>query len=55
MHQQTLHENESFFSQLNSVVEKVPKGDIQIHLGDFNEKLGSNNADLERVMGPHGL
>ena len=50
-----LHEKESFYSQLNSVVEKVPKGDIQIHLGDFNAKIGSNNADLERVMGRHGL
>ena len=50
-----LQVKESFYSQLNSVVEKVPKGDIQIHLGDFNAKIGSNNADLERVMGRHGL
>ncbi|XP_055623398.1 craniofacial development protein 2-like [Toxorhynchites rutilus septentrionalis] len=50
-----LQEKKSFHSQLNSVVEKIPKGDIQIHLGDFNAKIGSDNEDLERVMGRHGL
>jgi hypothetical protein len=50
-----LQEKERFYSQLNSVVEKIPKGDIQIHLGDFNAKIGSENMDLERVMGRHGL
>ncbi|XP_055634032.1 craniofacial development protein 2-like [Toxorhynchites rutilus septentrionalis] len=50
-----LREKESFYSQMNSVVEKIPKGDIQIHLGDFNAKIGSDNEGLERVMGRHGL
>ncbi|XP_055622191.1 craniofacial development protein 2-like [Toxorhynchites rutilus septentrionalis] len=50
-----LQEEESFYNQLNSVVEKVRKRDIQICLGDFNAKIDSNNTDLERVMGRHGL
>ncbi|XP_055622491.1 craniofacial development protein 2-like [Toxorhynchites rutilus septentrionalis] len=48
-------EKESFYSRLNSVIEKIPKEDIQLHLGDFNAKIGSDNEDLERVMGRHGL
>ncbi|XP_055588685.1 craniofacial development protein 2-like [Uranotaenia lowii] len=50
-----LQEKEQFYSQLNSVVERIQKGDIQIHLGDFNAKIGSDNQDLERIMGRHGL
>lgn len=32
-----------------SVIRKIPKGDIQIHLDDFNAKIGSENEDLEQA------
>ncbi|KAL1401542.1 hypothetical protein pipiens_006527 [Culex pipiens pipiens] len=50
-----LQEKEEFYSQLRGVVNEIPKGDIRIYAGDFNAKLGSDNTDLERIMGPHGL
>ncbi|XP_038120408.1 uncharacterized protein LOC119770128 [Culex quinquefasciatus] len=50
-----LQEKEEFYSQLSGVVNEIPKGDIRIYAGDFNAKIGSDNTDLERIMGPHGL
>uniref|UniRef100_A0A1B0GLA1 Uncharacterized protein n=1 Tax=Lutzomyia longipalpis TaxID=7200 RepID=A0A1B0GLA1_LUTLO len=44
---------EGFYSELDSVLRKVPKGDIVILQGDFNAKLGSDNTDYERIMGRH--
>ncbi|EDS39543.1 conserved hypothetical protein [Culex quinquefasciatus] len=48
-------EKEGFYSQLSGTVDKIPKGDIRIFTGDFNAKIGSDNTDLERIMGRHGL
>lgn len=50
-----MQEKENFYSQLNAVVDKIPKGDIKIYMGDFNAKIGSDNSDYEHVMGRHGL
>ncbi|XP_058828450.1 craniofacial development protein 2-like [Topomyia yanbarensis] len=50
-----MQEKENFYSQLNAVVDKIPKGDIKIYMGDFNAKVGSDNSDYEHVMGRHGL
>ncbi|KAL1397256.1 hypothetical protein pipiens_002548 [Culex pipiens pipiens] len=50
-----LQEKEGFYSQLSGTVDKIPKGDIRIFAGDFNAKIGSDNTDLERIMGRHGL
>ncbi|XP_058456753.1 craniofacial development protein 2-like [Malaya genurostris] len=46
---------ENFYSKLDAVVDKIPKGEIKIYTGDFNAKIGSDNVDYERVMGRHGL
>ena len=48
-------EKDQYYSQLNAIVDKIPKGDIKILMGDFNAKIGSDNTDYERVMGRHGL
>lgn len=50
-----LQDKENFYSQLNAVVDKIPKGDIKIYMGDFNAKIGSDNSSYEPVMGRHGL
>lgn len=50
-----LQDKEKFYSELSGVVNKIPKGDIRIHVSDFNAKIGSENTDLERIMGSHGL
>ncbi|XP_058444316.1 craniofacial development protein 2-like [Malaya genurostris] len=50
-----LQDKENFYSELDAVVDKTPKGDNKIYTGDFNAKIGSDNIDYERVMGHHGL
>jgi hypothetical protein len=46
---------ETFYEQLTCAVNNVHKKDILILLGDFNAQLGSNNSELERIMGRHAL
>lgn len=45
----------SFYDQLQSVVEKVPKRDVCMVIGDLNAKIGSDNEGMEMIMGKHGL
>lgn len=39
---------------MQSEIEKVPKHDITVIMGDFNAKVGENNDGVERIMGKHG-
>lgn len=39
----------------NSQLDKVRKGDITTLMGGFNAQVGSNNTNVERVKGCHGL
>lgn len=50
-----LAKKDNFYNQLNSVISKVQKGDILMLMGDLNAKVGSDNSNLEHVMGKHGL
>ncbi|XP_058828392.1 uncharacterized protein LOC131688237 [Topomyia yanbarensis] len=50
-----MQEKENFYSQLNAVVDKIPKADIKIYMGDVNAKMGSDNSYYEHVMGRLGL
>ncbi|XP_058449164.1 craniofacial development protein 2-like [Malaya genurostris] len=50
-----LQDKENFYSQLNATVDRIPKGDIMICMGDFNAKIGSDNSNYERFMGRHDL
>ena len=45
----------SFYAQLQSVLDKLPNRDMLILLGDMNAKVGADNTDREREMGKHGL
>ena len=45
----------SFYAQLQSVLDKIPNRDILILMGDMNAKVGADNADRERERGRHGL
>lgn len=48
-------DKEEFYEQLQAVKEKIPKHHIIIIMGDFNAKVGSDNADFERTMDRHGV
>ena len=49
------YEKEEFYNKLQTVVDKAPNRDIFIVMGDFNAKLGRNNASIERIMEKEGL
>ena len=53
----TSHEEEKikFYNQLQDTVNKIPKRDILILMGDMNAKVGKDNTGREREMGTHGL
>ena len=44
-------EKEAFYHQLQTVYNKTPRRDVTFVIGDFNAKIGSDNADMETVMG----
>ena len=37
------------------VLDKLPKKDVNIVMGDANAKIGSDNIGYEDIMGKHGL
>ena len=49
------YEKEEFNNKPQAVVDKAPNRDILIVMGDFNAKVGQNNASIERIMGREGL
>ena len=44
-----------FYDSLQGVLDRTPRRDIRILMGDLNAKLGSDNTGRERIMGRHGL
>jgi exonuclease III len=46
---------DAFYEQLESTTAKLKRSDIKIIIGDFNAKVGSDNKDLETIMGKQGL
>ena len=47
-------EKAEFYDTLKSTIDKIPKKDPVIIMGDFNAKIGSENTGREQVMGRHG-
>jgi len=48
-------EKEAFYEQLQAVMDKMPRRDLKILMGDVNEKVGLDNTNRELVMGKHGV
>ncbi|XP_061166428.1 craniofacial development protein 2-like [Saccostrea echinata] len=46
---------DNFYSQLQAEIEKTPRHDLFVIMGDLNAKVGKKNTDYERVMGKHGV
>ncbi|XP_052237775.1 craniofacial development protein 2-like [Dreissena polymorpha] len=46
---------EDFYGHLQSGLDKVPKRDITIVMGDMNAKVGCNNTGKELIMGKQGV
>jgi len=45
----------NIYDQVQAVLEKTPKRDLKIIMGDLNAKVGSDNTDNETIMGRHGI
>ena len=46
---------DSFYQQLQDVIDSKGNKDITIVMGDFNAKIGANNTGYEDTMGTQGL
>ncbi|VDP32451.1 unnamed protein product [Schistosoma curassoni] len=46
---------DQFYGRLHSIIEKCPRKDLTILMGDLNAKLGIDNTGYEDIMGQHGL
>jgi hypothetical protein len=45
---------EEFYDQLQTIIDKTPKTDILIIMGDLNAKVGTEWTQWENVLGKHG-
>jgi exonuclease III len=45
----------AFYESLQATLENIPKHDVHLVIGDFNARVGSNNKNLESIMGRHGM
>ncbi|VDO92538.1 unnamed protein product [Schistosoma margrebowiei] len=46
---------DQFYEPLQLVIEKCPRKDLTILMGDLNAKVGTDNTGYEDIMGQHGL
>ncbi|VDO88320.1 unnamed protein product [Schistosoma margrebowiei] len=46
---------DQFYERLQSIIEKCPRKDLTILMGDLNAKVGIYNTGYEDIMGRHGL
>ena len=46
---------DSFYTKLQEVIDKIPKHDILLCIGDMNAKLGNDNEGFNEYMGVHGM
>lgn len=48
-------EKEDFYISLQSLLDRTPRRDMKIVMGDLNAKVGDNNTGKELIMGRHGV
>ena len=50
----TDEDKDSFYEQLQATLDKVPKHDLVVVMGDLNAEVGDSNEGFEDIMGKHG-
>ncbi|RUS81369.1 hypothetical protein EGW08_010867 [Elysia chlorotica] len=50
-----IEDKEDFYEQIQAAIDKTPKRDMKILMGDLNAKVGADNTDRELIMGRHGV
>jgi exonuclease III len=48
-------EKEDFYNTLQSLLDKTPRSDMKIIMGDMNAKVENDNTNTERIMGTHRI
>ena len=51
----TDEDKDDFYNSLKSVIDKLPKKDVNIIMGDLNGKVSEDNSHCEQGMGKHGI
>ncbi|VDO76819.1 unnamed protein product [Schistosoma margrebowiei] len=46
---------DQFYERLQLIIEKCPRNDFTILMGDLNAKVGIDNTGYDDIMGRHGL
>ncbi|VDP59559.1 unnamed protein product [Schistosoma curassoni] len=46
---------DQFYERLQSIIEKCPRNNLTILMGDLNAKVGIDNTGYKDIMGRHGL
>ena len=49
-----IEEKDDFYQQVQTAIDKTPKRDMKILMGDLNAKVGADNTNRELIMGKHG-
>ncbi|VDP37359.1 unnamed protein product [Schistosoma margrebowiei] len=49
------YDEDQFYDRLQSIIEKCPRNDLTILMGDLNVKVGMDNTGYEDIMERHGL
>lgn len=50
-----VEKKDNYYRQLQAVLDGIKDRDITLVMGDFNAKVGGDNAGYEDIMGKHGL
>ena len=50
-----IEEKDKFYQQIQAAIDKTPKRDMKILMGDTNAKVGADNTNSEHIMGRHGI
>ncbi|CAH1239030.1 Hypp5694 [Branchiostoma lanceolatum] len=48
-------DKDTFYQQLQDLVEKIPRHDIIFVMGDMNAQIGGSNQGFEHTLGPHAF
>ena len=49
-----MEDKETFYEQIQAVMDNTPRRDLKILMGDLNAKVGTDNTNRELIMGRHG-
>ena len=50
-----IEEKDELYQQIQAAIDKRPKKDMKILMGDTNAKVGADNTNSEHIMGRHGI